>query len=198
MRESNEGAKDISRLLRLLSPLTSSGVSVEFLHHYIKLTETRQQRAAADRMSGSGALRGHLDVGVFITKYEPVERRMRVEYELRDGVALDPIGLRLDGVGTGPYGGFTYHDTVRLVVDDEIVGEQQAKAPSGEIAAWIKEQRYGRATTAEICDEFDIGRETLRRRRPQICSWDVEYVDAGRLSHYRAVDGQEGTACLSQ
>ena len=188
VRESNEGATDISRLLRLLSPLTSSGVSVEFLHHYVKLTETRQQRAAADRMSGSGALRGHLDVGVFITRYEPTERRMRVEYELRDGVALDPVGLRLDGVGTGPYGGFTYHDTVRLVVEDKIIGEQQPKAPSGEIAAWIREQPRGRATPSEICAEFDISQPTLRRRRPQICSWGIEYTDAGRFSRYQAAE----------
>ena len=188
IRESNEGAQDFAKLLRLLNPLTTGGVSVEFLHHYTKLNETRQLRAAADRMSGTGALRGHLDLGVFITRYDAAERRMRVEYELRDGAALDPIGVRIDGIGTGLYGGFTYHDSARLILEDSIIGEQETKAPSGDISAWILSRPAGRATSAEICGEFDISQRTLTRRRGEVCSWGIEYVDAGRFSHYKAAE----------
>jgi hypothetical protein len=139
-------------------------------------------------MSGTGALRGHLDVGVFITRYDAAERRMRVEYELRDGAALDPIGVRIDGIGTGPYGGFTYHDTARLVLEDTIIGEAETKAPSGEIAAWILARPAGRATSAEICKQFEISSRTLTRRRAEVCSWGIEYVDASRFSHYKAAE----------
>jgi hypothetical protein len=188
IRESNEGAGDMAKLLKLLNPITADHVSVGFLHHYTKLNEQRQQRAAADRMSGSGALRGHLDFGLFITKADFTERRMRVELEVRDGVALDPFGVRLDGVGSGAYGGFTYTDTARLVIDDEVLGEQEVKAPSGEIAAWIKAQPLGSATPKQIRDHFDISERTLRNRRDMICTWGIEYIDAGRFSQYRAAD----------
>ncbi len=191
VRESNEGARDMAQLLQLLSPLIADHVSIGWLHHYTKLTETRQLRAAADRMSGSGALRGHMDFGLFITKADFTQRRMRLEMEVRDGVALKPFGVRLAGEGTAKFGGFRYEDTAELVIELEVLGENAAKAPSGEIAGWVKTRPYGRAATSEICDYFDISRETLRRRRPQICSCGVEYVDEGRFSRYQVVSVEE-------
>jgi hypothetical protein len=188
VRESAEGAQDFAKLLRHLNPLTTSGVSVEFLHHYVKLTETRQQRAAADRMSGTGALRGHLDLGMFITKYEPAERRMRIEFELRDGAALDPVGVRIEGEGTGPNGGFTYADSARFVADDEILGEQTVRAAAKDIADWIKARSTRRAVPKEIRDQFDISDGTLRNRRTGLDMLGIEYVEAGQLSVYKAVD----------
>jgi hypothetical protein len=89
---------------------------------------------------------------------------MRVELEVRDGVALEPFGVRLEGVGSGAYGGFTYTDTAMLAIDDEVLGEQQPKAPAGEIAAWIKSQPLGSATPKQIRDHFDISDPTLRAR----------------------------------
>jgi RecA-family ATPase len=189
IRESAEGARDMAELLQRLNPLIADHVSACFLHHYTKLNETRQQRAAADRMSGSGALRGHMDFGLFITRADFTERRMRVELELRDGVAPGPLGVRLDGTGTGGLGRFTYRDTARLVLEEDALGEAQVKAPSGEIAAWIKEQPHGRATPKEIRDHFDITDKTLRSRRQAICSWGIEYVEAGRFTQYRVTEG---------
>jgi hypothetical protein len=194
IRESNEGASDMAKLLKLLSPITSDHVSIGFLHHFTKLNEQRQQRAAADRMTGTGALRGHMDFGLFITKADFNERRMRVELEVRDGVALEPFGVRITGTGTGSYGGFTYTDTARLAIDDEVLGEQQPKAPAGEIAAWIKAQPYGRATPAEIQDQFDISSDSLRRRRNLICANEITYYDAGRLSNYQVTDPAQQAA----
>jgi AAA domain len=188
IRESNEGAGDMAKLLKLLSPITSDHVSVGFLHHFTKLNEQRQQRAAADRMTGTGALRGHMDFGLFITKADFIERRMRVELEVRDGVALEPFGVKITGIGTGTYGGFTYTDTAKLELDDEVLGEQQVKAPAGEITAWIREQPYGRATTREICDQFDISRDTLSSRRNLICANSITYYDAGRFSNHQVTD----------
>jgi hypothetical protein len=62
------------------------------------------------------------------------------------------------------------------------------KAPSGEIAAWIREQPYGRATPREICAQFDISNDSLRRRRNTICANGITYYDAGRFSNYQAND----------
>lgn len=188
IRESNEGAGDMARLLKLLSPITSDHVSVGFLHHFSKLNEQRQQRAAADRMTGTGALRGHMDFGLFITKsdWKDGQRRMRVEVEIRDGVEVDPFGLRLTGIGTGAHGGLTYLDTARLEFDEDMLGEAQVKAPSGEIAEWIREQPGQSATPRQICDQFDISTDTLSRRRNLICANGITYYPAGRLTTYHA------------
>jgi hypothetical protein len=186
IRESNEGAKDFAALLRALSPVIGDHVSVAFLHHFTKLNETRQQRAPGDRMSGTGALRGHYDLGIFITRADMTERRMRVEVELRDGISPEPFGVRITGATSGQYGGFSYSDAARLEQDDEILGEQQVKAPTGEIAEWIRGQPHQRAKPGEICARFDIGEATLRRRRSLLAANGIEYLDAGRFSQYIA------------
>jgi hypothetical protein len=187
VRESNEGAGDIGGLLKLLSPLTSSGCSIAFLHHYVKLTETRQQRAAADRMSGSGALRGHMDVGIFITNAEFTEdkRRMRIEIESRDDVAPEPFGVRIAGEGTAQYGGLRYEDIATLEIDDEVLGESEVKAPARAIAEWIHGLPTQRATPKEIRNQFDITERTLRARRELLKRAGIEYVEFGRLTHYK-------------
>jgi hypothetical protein len=188
IRESNEGARDMAKLLQLLSPVIADHVSVGWLHHYTKLNEMRQERAAADRMSGSGALRGHMDFGLFITKADFKQRRMRLEMEVRDGVALEPFGVHLAGEGTAKFGGFRYEDTATLVIDDVVLGEQTVRASADEIAEWILSRPTKRATPKELRDKFDITDGTLRNRRGALELRGIEYVDAGRFSSYKAVD----------
>jgi len=63
-------AKDFAALRANLSPLLDEGISLAFLHHFGKLTELSRDRDAGERMSGSGAMYGALDVGIFITGSE--------------------------------------------------------------------------------------------------------------------------------
>ena len=68
-------------------------------------------------MSGTGAMFGALDVGLYITKSENGARRLRVELEARDFATPDPLGVVITGTGNGEHGGFTYLDTARMELD---------------------------------------------------------------------------------
>lgn len=115
-------AEDFALIRDRLAPLHTDGRSVALLHHFGKLTELSKERAPGERMAGSGAMHGALDIGVYITRSQDKARRLRLEVETRDFAAPDAATVALVGTGSGPHGGFTYADTATyelLAVDDE-------------------------------------------------------------------------------
>jgi hypothetical protein len=91
--------------------------SAALLHHFGKLNETQKERSPGERMVGSGAMEGALDVAFYITKSEAGARRLRIEFEARDFATPDMIGVSIVGTGSGEHGGFTYGDTASFVLD---------------------------------------------------------------------------------
>jgi len=176
-------AEDFMGLVANLDRLPELGVASAFLHHFGKLSELNQERAPAERMSGSGAMRGALDVGVFITSSTDCGRRLRVEFEQRDLAAPDPIGVRLDGQGSGPNGGLTYYDEARIVCEDDVPEASRLKAPASEIAAYVRE-RGGVAAPGEILSRFDISDGTLRERRDELGRLGIRYAKKGNHGSY--------------
>jgi hypothetical protein len=165
-----------------LAPLAAAGRSVALLHHFGKLSEINRDRTPAERMAGTGAMFGALDVGLFITGSEDHARRLRLHVESRDLAPPDPFGLELTGIGSGENGSFTYHDTCRIV-EAEPPDETELKAPAGEVAAYVREQGR-RVSTRELCDEFGCNDDTLRERRPGLEALGIRWVDANRNSGY--------------
>ena len=110
-------AEDFAKVRDALEPLLVDGRTIALLHHFAKLTENQKERAPGERMSGTGAMFGALDVGLYITKSESGARRLRVELEARDFATPDPLGVVILGTGTGEHGGFTYHDTATMELD---------------------------------------------------------------------------------
>ena len=108
-----------------IEPLLTAGRSVPVLHHFGKLTDTQQQRSPGERMAGTGAMYGALDVGFLITKSESGARRLRVEIEARDFAAPDALGVVITGNGTGEHGGFTYADTATIEIDPTATEERE-------------------------------------------------------------------------
>jgi AAA domain-containing protein/Toprim domain-containing protein len=108
---------DFQRVRDALDPLLEAGRSVALLHHFGKLNDTQQQRSPGERMAGTGAMYGALDVGFLITRSESGARRMRVDLEARDFAAPDALGVVVVGTGSGEHGGFTYVDSATLALD---------------------------------------------------------------------------------
>ena len=177
-------AAEFLTLCAYLAPLAEEGRSVALLHHFGKLSEINRDRTPPERMAGTGAMFGALDVGLFITGSQDHARRLRIHVESRDLAPPDPFGLELTGVGSGENGGFTYQDTCRIV-EAEPPDEAQLKAPPREVATWIIEQGR-RVKTAEVCERFDVTDDTLRDRRPSLESFGVRFVSDGRNSGYEA------------
>lgn len=116
VRESGEGATDFGRLLRNLEPLAEHGRSIAFCHHFNKWGETSKSRSVAERLAGSGALYGAFDVGLFIVNAEDGARTMEIETEARELAVPPSFTARLEGDGSGPNGGYGYHDTASMKV----------------------------------------------------------------------------------
>jgi hypothetical protein len=140
-------------------------------------------------MAGTGAMFATLDVGIFITASRERGRLLRVEFEARDLAASEPLGLALEGEGSGPNGSFLYTDTATLAVRADVPAEARLKAPPSEIAAFLREQG-GEATPQEIRDRFGIADSTLRARRPELAKLGIEnergrYFDAANPSTTR-------------
>ena len=76
-----------------LEPLLAAGRTVALLHHFGKLSETQKERSPGERMAGTGAMYGALDVGLLITRSESGARRLRVDVEARDFAAPDALGV---------------------------------------------------------------------------------------------------------
>ena len=173
------------QLVDLLSPLSENGISNALLHHFVKLSENTQQRQPGERMAGTGAMFGALDVGIFIVKSENRARKLTIHTDIRDGAAPEQFIVTLQGEGSGAFGGFTYRDELRLVREDPDPDEALKKAKPRDIITWIVEQD-GQASPGDIRRHFELNDQGLRDRRPRLIELGVAYVEAGKNSHYKA------------
>jgi hypothetical protein len=165
-----------------LLPILDDGRTLVMAHHFGKLTELSKERDPGERMSGSGAMYGAMDLGIFITGSSQGARRLRLEFDGRDLALPDPIGLRLTGTGTGEHGSFTYDDACHVIADTA-PPVTELKAPPSEIADWIR-ARGGEATPGEILEHFEIAEGTLRDRRDDLERLGIHYEKAGKGSRY--------------
>ena len=182
-RMRNENAADEFGALRdNLRPLTDAGRVVALAHHFGKLTELAKERSPGERMSGSGAMYGAMDLGVFITGSEHGARVLRLEFDGRDAAMPAPAGVRLQGAGSGDNGSLLYTDAAHFV-SQHAPDPAELKAPATEIAAWVRAQG-GHATPAEIREHFEIAEGTLRGRRADLAKLGIAYTGSGRDSRY--------------
>jgi hypothetical protein len=123
-RYEENAAKDFARVRDGLEPLLAADRTVALLHHFGKLTETQKERSPGERMAGTGAMYGALDVGLLITRSESGARRLRVEIEARDFAAPDALGIVIGGTGSGEHGGFIYADAATLQTDETAAEER--------------------------------------------------------------------------
>jgi hypothetical protein len=191
MKSENSG-DDFAILRDNLRPLTDEGRVVALAHHFGKLTELSKERSPGERMTGSGAMYGAMDLGVFITGSDNGARILRVEFDGRDSAMPDPIGVRLLGAGSGENGSLVYADAAHFVAEDA-PDAAELKAPPSEIAAWIREQG-GHATPGEIRETFDISEDTLRRRRDELAKLGIAHVGSGKNSRYEDLGDPDNPA----
>lgn len=186
--------EDFALLRAHLAPLLEEQASLAFLHHFTKLSETSKERTPAERMSGTGAMYGAMDVGIFITGSEAGARKLRVEFEARDIASPEGLGLHLTGNGSGQNGGFNYHDKAWWVVD-EAPDEDDVSAPAEEIIAWLI-ANGGEADEVEIATAFGVAQRTISRRRPRLNALGVEIITKrgmrARYSTQKVGQGQLG------
>lgn len=177
-------ADDFATLRANLADLLDNGTSLAFLHHFTKTSETSKERTPMERMSGSGAMGGAMDVGLFITGSDDGARRLRIEFDIRDIATPDMTGVRLHGDGTGANGGFTHRDKAWWV-KDEAADEDDVDHPAEELVAWVKAQ--GRdVTKTDIAYGCDCSVKTVTRREPRMEKLGVEIVRGrGKANVYR-------------
>lgn len=176
-------AEDFALLRSNLATLLEGGCSLAFLHHFTKLSETSKERTPAERMSGSGAMYGALDVGIFITGSDDGARTLRLDFEARDIAAPEQIGIKLDGTGSGPNGGLTYRDrawwTPTITPD-----EDDLAVTAEEIRDWLLENG-GKAEAGEIALAFDVSDKTVHRRRHLLSLLGIHWQQKpGKKGHY--------------
>jgi hypothetical protein len=174
-RIKENSSEDFAALRDNLEPLLAMGRSVAILHHFGKLTEITKDRTPAERMSGSGAMHGALDVGMFITGSHDGARKLRVEFDMRDIATPDTIGVHLEGEGNGDNGGFVYTDTATFAIRDETPEERDVKAPAEEIMEYVLEQG-GEVLAADVRAYFDISDHTLTARLGRLHGLGIDYV----------------------
>lgn len=177
--ENNEGAIRFAQLVANLSPLADQGVTVLFLHHFVKAADVAG--GIGNMMSGSGALFGHADVVIGL-KNGPGVWPLMVEGIGRDVPTIDPFGVAQEGDGTGKNGSFRAVDAMRLVHVGDV--EAYKKASPRDIASFLAKQPNGDASPKAIRDQFDISEATLRDRREALEKVGVMYQDGGRFSRY--------------
>jgi hypothetical protein len=170
---SNDEFRD---LVRTLQPITNDGCALALLHHFGKLTELSRDRTPGERMSGAGAMYGAFDVGVFITGSNDAGRKLRIEFETRDLPSPETVGVELSGTPTGQNGGFIFTDTAYWA-EAEKPDYDEIKAPSEDIAAWVREQG-GEVERRAVEDHFQISDKTLARRRDKLDELGIEFVRA--------------------
>lgn len=119
LRETGEGAIDFAIIKRNLSQLIAEGVTVIFLHHFVK-GSLADDRYAGELMTGSGALYGAMDFGIFIKPNDKENwgREMPLVFEMRDFEAPEPLLAKLEGEGCGLHGSLTRDDRGHIVVKD--------------------------------------------------------------------------------
>lgn len=133
-----------------LEPLLREGVTVDLLHHFGKVTDTQKERTPGERMSGTGAMYGALDVGFYITRSESGARRLRIELEARDFATPDAIGVVIEGTGSGEHGGFRYADTATFRLD---AGAAEERDLVSEIEELLSDGRW--RTLGELASKKD-------------------------------------------
>jgi AAA domain-containing protein len=157
-------AEDFAQVRDGLEPLLAAGRTVCLLHHFGKLSETQKERSPGERMAGTGAMYGALDVGFLITRSESGARRLRVDVEARDFAAPDALGVVIGGTGSGTHGGFTYTDAATLAIDAaasedrDLVGEIEALFADG---VWRTVEEIARKKKGGIGANLDEVRATL-------------------------------------
>jgi hypothetical protein len=166
---------EFTHLAHNLQPITQDGCSLGILHHFTKLSEISKERAPGERMSGTGAMFGALDVGIYITGSQNDARELRLEFDTRDLAGPQKMSVHLAGEGTGPNGGFTYLDTAAFEqIEDEIGDESQQIVTAGEIADYIH-ANGGDVEAKEARAHFDISADTLSRRIAKLRTLGIEY-----------------------
>lgn len=174
-RIKENSSEDFAALRDNLEPLLSMGRSVAMLHHFGKLTEITKERTPGERMTGSGAMYGAMDVGMFITGSDDGARKLRVEFEMRDIATPDTIGVHLEGDGNGDNGGFIYTDTAAFAIRDETPDERDVKAPAEEIMEYVLEQG-GDVLAKQVREYFEISDHTLTARLGRLQGLGIDYV----------------------
>lgn len=161
------------------------GCSIALLHHFGKLTEITKERTPGERMSGSGAMYGAMDIGLFITGSENGAKNLRLEIESRDLATPERLGVHLRGEGTGEHGGYVYGDSATFDCDDDTPDEHDLKAPAEEIRDYVIAQ--GGDVEAKIVRAyFEISDHTLTRRLGKLMQLGIDYV-SGRGKPSRLV-----------
>lgn len=163
-------ATEFSDLRVNLEPLLARNVSLALLHHFIKTSEISKDRTPGERMSGSGAMYGALDVAIYITGSEDNARALRLEFEARDISSPSTLGVRLEGNGTGPNGGLTYRDKAWWTTT-EAPDEDDVDVPAEMIRDWLLEN--GPATRSQIAAAFEISEKTVARREIRLLQMNV-------------------------
>jgi hypothetical protein len=183
-RIQENAAGEFMALIDLLSPLAEHGVSVALLHHFVKTSEETRGRTPGERLAGTGAMFGALDVGLFITKSENHARKLTIHTDIRDLAAPDSFVVTLLGDGSGPHGGFAYRDELRLVREDLDPDDKLAKGKARDIAAFVIDGG-GTATPGAIRSHFDLSEQALKNRRERLEELGVDYILDGRNSRYQ-------------
>lgn len=174
-----------------LQPISDDGRSLAVLHHFTKLSELSKERDPGERMSGSGAMFGALDVGIYITGSDNQARKLRIDFDTRDIATPKPISIELVGTGTGDNGGFTYRDTATWQMGDQEVSEDDLKAPPQDIYDWLV-KNGGQATSSEIRFAFQVSDRTVRDRETRLQALGVELTHkSGRATEFRVMTDEE-------
>lgn len=179
-------------LRRNLLPVIHDGRSIALLHHFGKLTEITKERSPGERMSGTGAMYGAMDVGLFITGSDNGAKNLRVEIESRDLSTPEKLAVHLRGEGSGEHGGYTYNDRAIFDCDDDTPDERDLKAPAEEIRDYVIEQG-GDVEAKFIRAYFEIADATLTRRIGKLMQLGIDYV-GGRGKSSRFVVHRETTS----
>jgi hypothetical protein len=156
--------EEFNALRAVLQPINDEGCSIALLHHFGKLTEITKERTPGERMSGTGAMYGAMDVGIFITAADKEARSLKLEFELRDLATPDALSVKLAGDGHGDNGGFVYGDAARWEIADTAPDEDGLKAPPQAIYDWLIEQEGQQADSSSIRYAFEISDTLLRDR----------------------------------
>jgi hypothetical protein len=207
LRESGEGANDFVELISNLAPIAELGCAVEFLHHFLKRSEGTKDRSVLEMLVGSGALGGHADGALGISKREKegqLIRRLSVECDGRDDATPEPFTIELLGEATGKHGGWCYADTLTLrAVQDEPKKPRVDKREllAIEIVSWISGQPNRTAKPAEIRDRFDLSEDELRTLRAKYLAPYIEVTGTGpgvRYTVITPIPGMPGMAGIPE
>ena len=160
---------EFSNLRHNLQPLTDDGRAIAMLHHNVKLSDISKERDPGERMSGSGAMYGALDVGIYIVGSDDNARNLLLKFDLRDLPTPPQLNVRLNGPDT-----ITYRDMLTITTGGNTT-EYDLTAPPEEIRDYII-QNGGELDATTICAYFEISRDTLDRRRQRLTNLGITYA----------------------